>query len=802
MNLNLDQPSFWIGFITGFFFFWLLQKILPFLKPIWKSILLRFSKAREGISTGVETRFRYDILKFAQKQHILAPLYSLDEIAITPYLLAPPIDTSPGDQALLEITKLNTLPFMPEWPELGSNFNAPKLSISELLQGDKNSVSNYVITGNPGIGKTFTLSLIASIVARYHPEPGTLANLLPVFIHIADLDLNEKDKFNPINDLTNALSISVSGFTQARLPRLLKQSFNESRVLLLIDGVDELPPDDVDKVVNYLQKLMEVYPQTRIVVTASNDHQGSLVEMGFAVVPLCIWSEYQRRDFINKWTRLWNKHFAEFDQYSHNASEQELIKKWLVDENAAFTPLEFTLKVWAAFAGDSIGPSAADAIEAYIRRITYNMPGAQLALEEAAFHMLSSQQCVFDRKQIEKSSALEELTNSGIVYKHTNGRFRIACTEIAGYLAAGALANTNASDIFQDSPQWILLDTTASFYAKFADISPLATTYLAGTDDPLNTKPFIVARWLRHTSHDAPWKSSTLRYMADLLQRDRYSLGLRGRAVTALATSSDSGVKVLFKQLLTSTFDDTRLLGILGLGLLREKQLIPEIEAKISDPSPMVRRAAVLALYSIGTNKALEGIASALLHGSEDVRRTAAEAFASHPKDGFSTLKDGSQNDDLMVRRAVVYGLIQVNRPWSVNLLKRMAVEDGQWVVRNAAAQALELINSPNPYLPKNFPADSDNPILIEFAGNQGLGLTPGKSAAKLIVQMLRTGNEEQRLAALARLRRYMDSRMIPEIYNILFGSSGELRESAFNTLWYMSSAGIKLPSPSQFGLG
>ena len=131
-----------------------------------------------------------------------------------------------------------------------------------------------------------------------------------------------------------------------------------------------------------------------------------------------------------------------------------------------------------------------------------------------------------------------------------------------------------------------------------------------------------------------------------------------------------------------------------------------------------------------------------------------------------------------------------------------MAVEDGQWVVRNAAAQALELINSPNPYLPKNFPADSDNPILIEFAGNQGLGLTPGKSAAKLIVQMLRTGNEEQRLAALARLRRYMDSRMIPEIYNILFGSSGELRESAFNTLWYMSSAGIKLPSPSQFGLG
>jgi len=290
--------------------------------------------------------------------------------------------------------------------------------------------------------------------------------------------------------------------------------------------------------------------------------------------------------------------------------------------------------------------------------------------------------------------------------------------------------------------------------------------------------------------------------MADLIQRDMYSLGLRGRAVSALATSGDSGVKILFKQMLTSSFEETRFLGILGIGLLRENNLIPEIVTKISDPSPMVSRASVLALYSIGTTKALEGVASALLHGTEDVRRTAAEAFASHRQEGYATLKDGSQNDDLMVRRAVVFGLIQVKRPWAVNLLKKMAVEDGQWVVRNAAAQALEFINSPSPYLPKKLPADSDNPRLIEYAGKQGLGLTPGKPAAKLIVQMLRTGNDEQRLAALARLRRYMDSRMLPDVYSILFASSGELRESAFNTLWYMSSAGIELPSPTQFGLG
>jgi HEAT repeat protein len=802
MNLSLHQPSFWVGFITGIFFFWLLQKILPFLLPIWQNFISRLSKAREGISAGVEVRFRHDILKFAQKQHILAPLYSLDEILITPYLLVPPPEINPDDQAPLGITASYTLPFMPDWPELGSNFNAPKLTITEILQGDKNCVSNFAIIGNPGIGKTFALSHLASMVARRQPETGILANLLPILVHAANLEFNGNNQFNPIDDLVNALSISMSAFTQPRLPRLLKQAFNEGRVLLLIDGVDEIPPKDVDQVVAYLSNLMDLYPRTRILVAASNDYHGGLVDLGFTPIPLCTWNEFQRRNFIDKWTRLWNKHFDEDNPDTHNRIEQQLIKNWLHDENAAFTPLEFTLKVWAAFAGDSIGPSAADAIEAYIRRITYNTPDTLIALEEAAFHMLSSHQFVFNQKQFGKSAALENLINSGFINRHTHAHFSIVNTEIAGYLAASVLAKTNTSEIIASSSSWAIIETTAYFYALFADISRLATTYLAETDNPLLTNPFKVARWLRHTPHDAAWKSSTLRYMSDLLQRDMYSLGLRGRAVTALATSGVSGVKILFKQMLTSSFEDTRLLGIFGLGLLREKQLIPEIETKISDPSPIVSRASVLALYSIGTDKALEGIASALLHGSEDVRRTAAEAFANHPKEGYATLKDGSQNDDLMVRRAVVYGLIQVERPWAENLLKKMAVEDGQWVVRNAAAQALEFINSPSPYLPENFPADSDNPRLIEYAGRQGLGLTPGKSAADLIVQMLRTGNDEQRLAALARLRRYMDSRMIPEIYSILFGSSGELRESAFNTLWYMSCAGIKLPSPTQFGLG
>jgi HEAT repeat protein len=460
------------------------------------------------------------------------------------------------------------------------------------------------------------------------------------------------------------------------------------------------------------------------------------------------------------------------------------------------------LKVWAAFSGDILGPNASDAIEAYIRRLTIESPNTREALEQAASSLLSSSKSVFNPKQVDKFNLLESIAESGIIIKHTNSQYSIINPEIAGYLAASALITDSDLDMMVLSQNWAISETTSNYLAAQGQISSLATSYLADVDDPLLLKPLKVARWLRHTTQNPTWKSATLRYMADVIQRDKYSLGLRGKAITALAISGVKGVNTLFKQLLNSTDDDIRLLAVLGIGIVRDKQMVPELITMLDDPSKIVSCASVLALFSICDNRSLEGIATALLHGTEEVRRTAAEALASHPAEGYPTLKDAIQNDDLMVRRAVIFGLIQVNRPWAINLLEKIAVEDGQWVVRNAAAQALEVAGNTNPYLPKRVPPDSDNPVLIEFAGEQGIGLSPGQPATNLIVKLLRTGTKEQKLAALQRLRQRMDVKMVPEIYDILYGTSDELRESAFYTLWLMAAAGHDLPSPTQFGLG
>ena len=101
-------------------------------------------------------------------------------------------------------------------------------------------------------------------------------------------------------------------------------------------------------------------------------------------------------------------------------------------------------------------------------------------------------------------------------------------------------------------------------------------------------------------------------------------------------------------------------------------------------------QAACLALVNIGTKPALETAASIFLHGEEALRRVISEAFAHHIVDGHPILKEASSMEDLLLRRTSIHGLRLVNEPWAIRILDEMQIEDGQWVVRNAAAQAMD----------------------------------------------------------------------------------------------------------------
>jgi HEAT repeat protein len=243
------------------------------------------------------------------------------------------------------------------------------------------------------------------------------------------------------------------------------------------------------------------------------------------------------------------------------------------------------------------------------------------------------------------------------------------------------------------------------------------------------------------------------------------------------------------RQSLSSPDSTARLLAALGCGLLQDAKAVADLKALLQDSHPGVRRAACLALVATGNQTAMEAVADALLHGDEDLRRTAAEALANNLEEGQPALKEGATIDDLLVRRSTAFGLRRVRQDWAATTLQQMQVSDEQWLVKDVAAQMLDELDKPDPRLPKRLPDLTETPWLIAFAGERGIGIAPGKPALDLLLLALKEGKEEQRLAALEYLARYGESSVLPAVLDCYTANRGELRESAFNTLWHITAA-------------
>ncbi|MGE5223813.1 MAG: HEAT repeat domain-containing protein, partial [Omnitrophica WOR_2 bacterium] len=351
-------------------------------------------------------------------------------------------------------------------------------------------------------------------------------------------------------------------------------------------------------------------------------------------------------------------------------------------------------------------------------------------------------------------------------------------------------------------PQWAGKQQTMQYLASCKDISNVLSALLEGQDDPLQRNLLLVSRWLREAPKAARWRSSVMRQAAMLIQNETLSLGLRARFLTSLVLSNDPGVPILLRQLLTNPNENVRILAILGCGMLRDSKAYSDLAGLLNDSSLRVSQASLFALDALGTETARQDIAAALIQGSEPMRRTAAELLADDPEEGHETLKECLEMDDLVARRAAIFGLARIKQPWSIQTLEKLQIEDGQWVIRNAASQVLEDSKQLDPAIPLPSGEITEAPWLLAYAAKLGMGISPGKPAMNLVVESLKDGSLDQRYAALDYLTRKGDSNVVPQVYQLLYGANEELREAAFNTLWHIAAAGVELPPPAQFGLG
>ena len=855
-SLRFDAISFWLGFVAGVLFLFILGKLRPFFAMLRRNMRASAEAAKYEVFLSTEIRLGNDTLRAAQQEHLAAPLFSLDELAIAPRFLAPPPPPLAYEPAHTEDITDWVLPYMPDWPLMASFYGAPTFSLAEALQGD----CHLVITGQAGSGKSVALAHLATQVVRHAPETGKYSNHIPLLLHAADLVLPARNPDDLLATLLEALYSYTSTATQVRLPKMLEVVAGQGRLLLLLDGLDELGPPEIDQVTTYLEALLERFPQTRVVTAAIPAQLGSLLRMGFVSLPIAPWTQAQRQEWIAKWSELWERYVGDA------GANPLLLVGWLLNNTTNLSPLELTLKVWAAFAGDAIGPTPRDAMEAHLRRMTANRSSkVRPALERLASQMLLSMSLSAEQKaaegwlagsglaaegeayaadgdaaaveagqefsefggeeplpeesgqrdkdrnkkdktpqksKVRVSGALPRLIECGLVHGRAAERVTLSNPALAGYLASEPLIEGNNASALVHQPEWGGRSLGLRYVAASDPQAAWMGELLQEEDiDTLLSGLLSAAAWLRDAPEKYPWSPNIMRRLALCLQKDPLPFGIKARAVAALVQSGNAGVGALFKQMLSDPHSEIRQLGALALGVQRDARAIPDLARLIRDPAPAVGRAAILALVAIQEEAALEAVADVLLSGEETLRRAAAEALANIPEQGYPTLKEGAQVEDPAVRRAVVYGLARTRQPWAYELIEKLLTQDKQWVVQDAAGQTLEALEHANPRIPQPLPPLTHTPWLIEFAGKRGMGVAPGKPAYDLLFLALKEGDEDQKTAAIYYLTQYVDESAVMPLYQTYFTSRGELREAALLALWQTSASGIPLPPPVQFGL-
>ncbi|HEY58258.1 MAG TPA: NACHT domain-containing protein [Anaerolineae bacterium] len=840
----------WLSLGAGFLLGLLFHVVLRLLQVGGQRVLWAWQRLHAERTTTkevrVEQRYRQWLRSALRGWHLAAPLFALDEILIPPAVLRPPRLAVAEESSILDDMVTTAVPFSPEWPHLQAFYQAPTLTLPQALSGG----AHLLLLGPPGMGKTTALLYLAGLLLQRDPALGDLADRLPLYTHAAALALPEQEAENPgalLTPLMDALPAEMPAGLRSSWARHLEEFFQTGRLVWLLDGLDELPLEAQQPVARYVSRVLEAFPQVRVVAAAAPDFFDGFSRAGLQPVALAPWDERRAQRFLVQWGRQWRRYVAPALQAAPPEVDALLLNRWLLAEHPVITPLELTLHAWAAYAGDALGPRLRDGLEAYLRRMVPDWERARPALQAAALELLNLGQAAvpvnalgshldveveFEEApspapdegdgaantetappegtkspfQVPIKSArvrrlLPELVQSGLLVTYSAERVGFVHPTLWAYLAGEAIARWGTQGVLR-SPWWPVKLQALRFAAALGDGTARVEAWLVQSKEPLLRE----VRWLGQVLPDLPANSpllpSIVRRLMDLVTDPLTPVSLRADALSALVLSGEKGMRVIFRKLLAHRDAGTRRLAALGCGLLRDGKAVEELRALLLDEALEVQRAVTLALAAIGSEDALRLLGELLLHGNDLQRRAAAEALANHPQEGHPALQEGAQHEDLLVRRAVAYGLARVPDPWAREALEKMQVEDDEWVVQAAAAQVLEALQQTEAWAPRPRPPLHDEPWLLAFAAERGVGVPPGEAAYDVLRDCLREGSEEQVLAALERVAFEPHIDWTAEVYALFYGGTPAQQEAASLALRYLAAAGAELPNPMRYGLG
>lgn len=672
--------------------------------------------------------------------------------------------------------------------------------------------------------------------------------LMPVYVHFADLLANSGEygqEVDPAEMIVRAVQYNVKRVTASTIPRSMYNRFNKGHILLLVDGFDDLPEFERTRALAWLKAFMDQYSQNFVIVAGPVTGFGGITRLGFTPVFVRPWSDFDINTTAERWADVWGR-MSKRGRRGANRPDQAAIDRARAN-NRALLPLEVTAKIWSSYTGQVDMPGYEGWIRSALSRL---IPGdqpfpallprlAQLAavqLEEGyitsarlqalsiggiegdagavAENVESSVEALREdaasdkpktkgeEEDSETKSAqgrlLASLRKSGLLIRFRGDRYQFRHCLIASYLASLTLKQSSADELNTrlERPAW---KQAVAYTALHTPIDRLVRKRLSAPADALYTPLLELSRWLAYAPADAEWRGDVLRNLGNLLIMPRQYPLIRERAAAALLDSRDESALLVYRRAVRNMNPDIRRLACLGMGALGDAEAIRDLKPLVRDQVMEVQLAAGMALGAVGTDEALEAMLIAFTEGSEQVRQAMAEAFAAMPDEGYPILHEAVEDQDMMLRRASVFGLRRIRTTWALIAIYRAFLEDEQWYVRSAAQQAFQEIQygrAQSPTAP--YPSAEAIPWLAEWAASRGETMPAGEGAQQMLLRALQEGEPPIRALAATNLAQLGLANMTKALYNALRDRQENVRAAAHQGLANLQmQIGQPLPIPA-----
>jgi len=778
---------------------------------LFRDVVDRFRRAREGISRGNVRRYLEGIQEAANSMHVAGHLIALEEVAVQPRFLKPRPPFNPLEDDLVIPGPLSLVPVTPNFPQVASLYRVPGVNLKGILRKG----GRVALLGLPGSGRSTTLALLAIRAAREHGSAGSriLSDdpLMPIIANFNDFDFDnlgtEEDPsiFKPLMVAAQRTLKNIP----TRLMVVPEYDLYMGNALILLDGWEELDSERQLVMVEWLKTLIEHYPYNKIVVTGPPTGYGDLQDAGLAPLFMAGWSQADFNELAEYWAQGWTTIGAKPDQAVYPPDEPTMRRALRSIERR--NPLDATLKVWATYAQEQSTAHQHEWYSAYLRRVTRS-PEMLPALYEFAKEVIySGEPLTLDRLTSLVQSTYREvsgdrtarpadyiyslLNESRILAEYADGHIDFRNPAVGAYLMAQTIGEaTPIEDLVDPDNRYNPL--VVAFLAQVYNIKPFVRAKLSEKPTLLNSTLLELAAWLVDAPREEEWRAEVLReYAKRFLSASIFPL-VREQLMAALVATNDYNVTFVFKQGMKAPNPALRLLSAIGLGAIGDSENVADLVALLDDPDASVKTAAALALGAIGTQPAIEQMLNILMTADEMPRWAVAEMFATdRAGDGHQIIREALDEQDGLTRKVAVTSLERIEEDWILELLEDHQTHDSQFIIRSRATDILERLRTNDVPTPERPPEPHEIPWITTYYTRTNQEVKRGAGGIAQVIGILEESDEAHKLAAAEVLGAIGAVDGIPPLYNMTRESHPELRDAAYRALGNIGLiTGTRLP--------